>query len=184
MIAAPPGRPQRDQYTDLCPEPPIGAMPLILLNKPFRVLSQFTDDAGRNTLSDWVKASQVYPSGRLDYDSEGLLLLTDDGALQARISQPRARHRSGLCAAAPAPPTIPHAHPRAPSRHRARTPAARLELYWRFLETADEYFPYYKRYHAFWRMYGMDLPDDVLKKIYYKNALRLIPGLDASAFPE
>lgn len=64
-------------------------MPLILLNKPFRVLSQFTDDAGRNTLSGWVKASQVYPSGRLDYDSEGLLLLTDDGALQARISQPR-----------------------------------------------------------------------------------------------
>jgi 23S rRNA pseudouridine2457 synthase len=63
-------------------------MPLILLNKPFRVLSQFTDDAGRHTLADWVTAPQVYPAGRLDYDSEGLLLLTDDGALQARISQP------------------------------------------------------------------------------------------------
>jgi uncharacterized protein len=56
--------------------------------------------------------------------------------------------------------------------------------YFRVLETADEYFPYYKRYHAFWRMYGLDLPDEVLKKVYYKNALRIIPGLDASLFPE
>ncbi len=56
--------------------------------------------------------------------------------------------------------------------------------YFRVLETADEYFPYYKRYHAFWKMYGLDLPDEVLKKVYYKNALRIIPGLDASLFPE
>jgi predicted TIM-barrel fold metal-dependent hydrolase len=56
--------------------------------------------------------------------------------------------------------------------------------YFRVLETEDEYFPYHKRYHAFWRMYGMGLPDDVLKKIYYKNALRLLPGIDASAFPK
>ena len=56
--------------------------------------------------------------------------------------------------------------------------------YFRVLETADEYFPYYKRYHAFWRMYGLDLPDEILKKVYYKNALKLIPGLDASMFPE
>jgi predicted TIM-barrel fold metal-dependent hydrolase len=56
--------------------------------------------------------------------------------------------------------------------------------YFRVLETADEYFPYYKRYHAFWRMYGLDLPDEVLKKMYYKNALKIIPGLDASLFPE
>ncbi len=55
--------------------------------------------------------------------------------------------------------------------------------YFRVLETADEYFPYYRKYHAFWRMYGLDLPDDVLKKLYYKNALRIIPGVDASAFP-
>jgi predicted TIM-barrel fold metal-dependent hydrolase len=55
--------------------------------------------------------------------------------------------------------------------------------YFRTLETADEYFPYYRRRHAFWRMYGLDLPDEVLKKIYYRNALRIIPGLDASAFP-
>ena len=88
MIATRPGGLQRDQYTDLCPWPPTGEMPLILLNKPFRMLSQFTDDAGRDTLEACVKAHRVYPAGRLDYDSEGLLLLTDDGALQARISQP------------------------------------------------------------------------------------------------
>ncbi len=54
--------------------------------------------------------------------------------------------------------------------------------YFRVLETSDEYFPYYKKYHAFWAMYGLDLPDDVLKKVYYKNALNLIPGLDKSLF--
>lgn len=58
------------------------------------------------------------------------------------------------------------------------------ETYFRVLETADEYFPYHKRYHAFWRMYGLDLPDEVLKKIYYKNALKLIPHIDASLFPK
>jgi len=56
--------------------------------------------------------------------------------------------------------------------------------YFRVLETEDEHFPYYKRYHAFWKMYGIGLPDEILKKIYYKNALKIIPGLDASAFPE
>jgi len=56
------------------------------------------------------------------------------------------------------------------------------ETYFRVLETEDEYFPYHKRYHAFWRMYGIGLPDDVLKKIYYENALKLLPGLDRSLF--
>lgn len=56
--------------------------------------------------------------------------------------------------------------------------------YFRVLETADEYFPYHKRYHAFWRMYGLELPDDVLKKLYYKNALKVIPNIDASQFPK
>ncbi len=64
---------------------------LILLNKPYQVLSQFRDADGRTTLADYVDVPDVYPAGRLDYDSEGLLLLTDDGRLQARISQPRAR---------------------------------------------------------------------------------------------
>lgn len=58
------------------------------------------------------------------------------------------------------------------------------ETYFRVLETEDEYFPYHKRYHAFWRMYGIGLPDDVLKKIYYKNALQLLPNMDASKYPE
>lgn len=56
--------------------------------------------------------------------------------------------------------------------------------YFRVLETADEYFPYYKRYHAFWRMYGLDLPDEILKKVYYKNALKIVPGLDSSLFTD
>jgi predicted TIM-barrel fold metal-dependent hydrolase len=56
--------------------------------------------------------------------------------------------------------------------------------YFRVLETEDEYFPYHKKYHAFWRMYGMGLSDEVLKKLYYKNALAIIPGLDKSLFPK
>jgi 23S rRNA pseudouridine2457 synthase len=66
-------------------------LPLLLLNKPFHVLSQFRDDDGRPTLADHVKVKDVYPAGRLDFDSEGLLLLTDDGRLQARISEPKAK---------------------------------------------------------------------------------------------
>ena len=54
--------------------------------------------------------------------------------------------------------------------------------YFRVLETDDEYFPYYKKYHAFWAMYGLDLPDEVLRKVYYKNAMKLLPGLDQSLF--
>ena len=57
-------------------------------------------------------------------------------------------------------------------------------VYFRVLETADDYFDYYRRRHAFWKMYGLDLPDDVLRKLYYKNALRVVPGIDSSLFPE
>ena len=62
---------------------------LIAFNKPFNVLCQFTGGAGRRTLADFVTVKAVYPAGRLDYDSEGLLLLTDDGKLQQRIADPR-----------------------------------------------------------------------------------------------
>jgi len=55
--------------------------------------------------------------------------------------------------------------------------------YFRVLETADDYFPYYRRRHAFWKLYGLDLPDEVLRKLYYGNALRMIPGLDRARFP-
>jgi predicted TIM-barrel fold metal-dependent hydrolase len=61
---------------------------------------------------------------------------------------------------------------------------AEYATYFRVLETEDEYFPYHKKYHAFWRMYGMGLSDEVLKKLYYKNALKIIPGLDKSQFPK
>lgn len=66
---------------------------LILLNKPFRVMCQFSDSENRKTLADYVKTPKVYPAGRLDYDSEGLVVLTDDGQLQHQISDPRHKLR-------------------------------------------------------------------------------------------
>jgi 23S rRNA pseudouridine2457 synthase len=62
---------------------------LIAFNKPFGVICKFRPEPGRRTLADYVGVANVYPAGRLDTDSEGLLLLTDDGALQARIANPR-----------------------------------------------------------------------------------------------
>jgi 23S rRNA pseudouridine2457 synthase len=62
---------------------------LIALNKPFNVICKFSPEPGKRTLADYIRTPGVYPAGRLDTDSEGLLLLTDDGPLQARISSPR-----------------------------------------------------------------------------------------------
>ncbi len=61
--------------------------------------------------------------------------------------------------------------------------ASEFPYYWRVFETADEYFDYYRDYHAFWKMYGMSLPDAVLKKLYFQNALRVVPGLPQTGWP-
>jgi predicted TIM-barrel fold metal-dependent hydrolase len=56
--------------------------------------------------------------------------------------------------------------------------------YWRTFETGDEYFDYYRDYHAFWKLYGLALPDEVLRKLYYQNALKIVPGMPRSGFPK
>ena len=93
------------------------------------------------------------------------------GSAVFEVTQPRVTcYRVGIRMDEPRMPALLVAH-------------GRPGFYFRVLETNDDYFDYYRRRHAFWKVYGLDLPDQVLRKLYYQNALRIIPGIDASQFP-
>ncbi len=79
---------------------------VVLFNKPFRVLCQFSPSGDKTTLANYLDIPEIYPAGRLDFDSEGLLVLTDDGALQARIANPRYKQRKTYLAQVEGCPSV------------------------------------------------------------------------------
>lgn len=84
-------KPAFKKKTTQKPRPAPEDRKVLIFNKPFDVLSQFTDDQHRQTLADFISVKDVYAAGRLDRDSEGLLILTNDGVLQARLTQPESK---------------------------------------------------------------------------------------------
>ena len=84
-------KPAFKKKTTQKPRPAPEDRKVLIFNKPFDVLSQFTDDQHRQTLADFITVKDVYAAGRLDRDSEGLLILTNDGVLQARLTQPESK---------------------------------------------------------------------------------------------
>ena len=101
-----------------------------------------------------------------------------------RTSTTKSRRCSTTSAGSRAPRTTSSSSTRTGSCSARTLPTDEYPYYWRVFETNDEYFDYYRDYHAFWKLYGIGLPDDVLKKLYYENALRVVKGLPQTGWPQ
>ena len=118
---------------------------------------------------DWYGNDLARAAKQLD-ETPNLVLEARRGAVRLR---PAAARRARVLPQVPGPDAVRQGFLRADE----------FPYYWRVFETNDEYFDYYRDYHAFWKLYGMDLPDVVLKKLYYQNALKVTPGLPQTGWP-